>query len=446
MANFLNILIDSKRIDLINDVTKEFERVYNGMTETELAVVSAVVKLESQHLAQITKTVQKLTGAKNIRIKLFPDCRDHFRHEKQKQSKPCTLLFTHGHTHKLTKPLPYQYFSEESQTLHQKNTDNTNIIHSQDDYYLNFLPWPEVRLLSVTDDLLLLSRERGKDFMICNPFTKQWIVIPKTPIDLTGVFDYSGHGGLICKNKNDELFRYRIMLVWRRNADFARIIFSSETGEWSNIIAFPYQLLWDQPPIICNGMLHWLSLIRDTLTADGIIACDPFHEDPNYYNFIQFPLGFPQDERRKYCINIRLGLVQGRLRISLTTFITKKRRVYSVKVWELNYDNNNGDDGKTSSWCLVHDFEKSGIGFNSKYVVVMAFHPTNGDVLFILFDNIHVYQYDIREDKMEKVYQFPHPGYHAFGMRLQHFPIVYPFWPTKIPALTSSPIVSALDV
>uniref|UniRef100_A0A803NFE4 ATP synthase delta chain, chloroplastic n=1 Tax=Cannabis sativa TaxID=3483 RepID=A0A803NFE4_CANSA len=38
MANFLNILIDSRRIDLINDVTKEFERVYNGMTETELAV------------------------------------------------------------------------------------------------------------------------------------------------------------------------------------------------------------------------------------------------------------------------------------------------------------------------------------------------------------------------------------------------------------------------
>ncbi|XP_030493729.2 ATP synthase delta chain, chloroplastic [Cannabis sativa] len=73
MANFLNILIDSRRIDLINDVTKEFERVYNGMTETELAVVSSVVKLESQHLAQIAKTVQKLTGAKNVRIKTVTD-------------------------------------------------------------------------------------------------------------------------------------------------------------------------------------------------------------------------------------------------------------------------------------------------------------------------------------------------------------------------------------
>ncbi|KAF4351166.1 hypothetical protein F8388_024197 [Cannabis sativa] len=79
---FMNPTIEEEKkrkmideIDLIIDVTKEFERVYNGMTETELAVVSAVVKLESQHLAQIAKTVQKLTGAKNIPIKLFPDCR-----------------------------------------------------------------------------------------------------------------------------------------------------------------------------------------------------------------------------------------------------------------------------------------------------------------------------------------------------------------------------------
>lgn len=72
-ANFLNILNDSRRIELINDVVKEFETVYNRLTETELVVVSSVVKLESQHLAQIAKTVQKLTGAKNVRIKTTTD-------------------------------------------------------------------------------------------------------------------------------------------------------------------------------------------------------------------------------------------------------------------------------------------------------------------------------------------------------------------------------------
>ncbi|KAB5529978.1 hypothetical protein DKX38_020059 [Salix brachista] len=68
-VNFVNILIDAKRIDLVKDIVKEFEMVYNRLTDTELAVVSSVVPLGSQHLAQIAKQVQKLTGAKNVRVK-----------------------------------------------------------------------------------------------------------------------------------------------------------------------------------------------------------------------------------------------------------------------------------------------------------------------------------------------------------------------------------------
>ncbi|RZB56673.1 ATP synthase delta chain, chloroplastic-like [Glycine soja] len=71
--NFLYILVDAQRIDLINEIAKEFELVYNSLTETELAVVTSVVKLESQHLAQIAKQVQKLTGTKNVRIKTLLD-------------------------------------------------------------------------------------------------------------------------------------------------------------------------------------------------------------------------------------------------------------------------------------------------------------------------------------------------------------------------------------
>ncbi|KAK7824198.1 ATP synthase delta chain, chloroplastic [Quercus suber] len=72
-ANFLNILVDSGRIDLIKDIVSEFEVVYNDLTDTQLAVVSSVVQLESQHLAQIAKQVQKLTGAKNVRVKTVID-------------------------------------------------------------------------------------------------------------------------------------------------------------------------------------------------------------------------------------------------------------------------------------------------------------------------------------------------------------------------------------
>lgn len=68
-ANFLNVLIDAKRLDAIKDIVKEFEKVYNSITNTELAVVSSVVNLEPDQLAQIAKQVQKMTGAKNVRIK-----------------------------------------------------------------------------------------------------------------------------------------------------------------------------------------------------------------------------------------------------------------------------------------------------------------------------------------------------------------------------------------
>ncbi|XP_050213314.1 ATP synthase subunit delta, chloroplastic [Mercurialis annua] len=72
-ANFMNILVESNRIELMKDIVKEFELVYNRITGTELAVVSSVVNLESAQMAQIAKQVQKLTGSKNVRIKTVID-------------------------------------------------------------------------------------------------------------------------------------------------------------------------------------------------------------------------------------------------------------------------------------------------------------------------------------------------------------------------------------
>ncbi|KAG0499617.1 hypothetical protein HPP92_004308 [Vanilla planifolia] len=72
-VNFLNILIEKNRINLIKEIVKEFENYYNELTGTEMALVSSVVKLDSQHLAQIAKTVQGITGASNVRIKTVID-------------------------------------------------------------------------------------------------------------------------------------------------------------------------------------------------------------------------------------------------------------------------------------------------------------------------------------------------------------------------------------
>ncbi|CAN1284764.1 ATP synthase subunit delta, chloroplastic [Linum perenne] len=73
VSNFLNIIIDGQRVNSVSEIVREFEAAYNRLTDTELALVSSVVTLESQHLAQIAKQVQKLTGAKNVRIKTSLD-------------------------------------------------------------------------------------------------------------------------------------------------------------------------------------------------------------------------------------------------------------------------------------------------------------------------------------------------------------------------------------
>ncbi|CAA7401756.1 unnamed protein product [Spirodela intermedia] len=72
-ANFLSILVEMKRTELVKEIAKEFEKCYNQLTGTEVAVVTSVVPLESQHLAQIAKSIQRLTKAKNVRVKTTLD-------------------------------------------------------------------------------------------------------------------------------------------------------------------------------------------------------------------------------------------------------------------------------------------------------------------------------------------------------------------------------------
>lgn len=71
--SFLNILVEKKRIGLIKDVTKEFESIYNDITETQVATVTSAVKIEKPQLALIAKKIQSLSGAKNVRIKNVVD-------------------------------------------------------------------------------------------------------------------------------------------------------------------------------------------------------------------------------------------------------------------------------------------------------------------------------------------------------------------------------------
>lgn len=66
-------------------------------------------------------------------------------------------------------------YSSKSQVLFASTTCNST--------YLKFLPWPSVIILTSFDDLLLVSPNTVPYvYCICNPLSRQWIVLPQPPI------------------------------------------------------------------------------------------------------------------------------------------------------------------------------------------------------------------------------------------------------------------------
>jgi len=68
-TNFLCLLVDKQRIDGITDICDSFESIYCEVTDTEVATVTSAAALDNDQQFEIAKKLQKLTGAKNIKLK-----------------------------------------------------------------------------------------------------------------------------------------------------------------------------------------------------------------------------------------------------------------------------------------------------------------------------------------------------------------------------------------
>ena len=68
-ANFLCLLVDKRRIDLVEDVCEAFEDIYCEVTDTEVATVTSAETLDNDQQFEIAKKLQKITGAKNIKLR-----------------------------------------------------------------------------------------------------------------------------------------------------------------------------------------------------------------------------------------------------------------------------------------------------------------------------------------------------------------------------------------
>lgn len=72
-VNLLNLIVDKKRTLILKEIVKEFEELYNEITDTEVVIVTSAVKIGTNQLAQIAKKIQSMSGAKNVRMKNVVD-------------------------------------------------------------------------------------------------------------------------------------------------------------------------------------------------------------------------------------------------------------------------------------------------------------------------------------------------------------------------------------
>ncbi|WIA09680.1 hypothetical protein OEZ85_009066 [Tetradesmus obliquus] len=72
-TNFLNLLVEKDRMNLLNEICESFEEQYCTLTDTQVATLRSAVKLEQEQQFLIAKKLQELTGSKNIKLKPIID-------------------------------------------------------------------------------------------------------------------------------------------------------------------------------------------------------------------------------------------------------------------------------------------------------------------------------------------------------------------------------------
>uniref|UniRef100_A0A2N9FAG2 F-box domain-containing protein n=1 Tax=Fagus sylvatica TaxID=28930 RepID=A0A2N9FAG2_FAGSY len=256
--------------------------------------------------------------------------------------------------------------------------------------FLNFLPCIKrarrnYRIEAAFNDLLLVCSEVSRDgfceYYICNPFTKEWLMLPRPPYMSMG--RTAAMVSFICEkyySYDKDLqecitnVKYRYKVVCCITSELKMEIFSSETGEWSSLVVSSPREFGPIPHgVACNGMLHWVN------DNKGLVVFDPFIENAEL-RYIDLPFEFTKH-------SFSIGEFQGRLRIF--QFL---REALFFSVWELE------DYGNKGKWCMKHKVylnqmisehvmlveiaEKS-----SRQIEFLAFHPKEGELVFLQFRN-----------------------------------------------------------
>ena len=310
-------------------------------------------------------------------------------------------------------------------------------------------------LLLVCNEVLQFCKSDG-NYYICNPLTKQWLTLPRSP-PMMSSFNRPVLVGFICEPYEECItntnYRYKVVRIHSltqsdKTTQLWMEIFSSETNEWCNsFVESPRELYRFSfkskrlGVVACNGMLHWADVDSRNGMTKGFVVLDP---QQCHLRYIDPPI-LPIE-----CF-ISFGVFQGRLRL----FYSPISRLYDCRLGYCDCENNGNNGSNISVWELV-DYDNTGTWslkhkvcykgiisecttfFDKKVeeeeeiqgpVKFIAFHQNDGDIVFLQFSN-----YIVSCNMRTRVYALAA----IVSMRVTSiFLLGQPSWPTPIHPLLS---------
>lgn len=73
LVALLKMLVEKNRVGIVGEVMEEFERMYDEFCGTKVVLVSSAKKMEEHQLLGIAQSVQKLSGAVNVKVRNLID-------------------------------------------------------------------------------------------------------------------------------------------------------------------------------------------------------------------------------------------------------------------------------------------------------------------------------------------------------------------------------------
>ncbi|CAN6463775.1 unnamed protein product [Victoria cruziana] len=77
LAFFLNMIIDKGKVDLLEEILKEFEKIYDELSGTKVVMVASRRKLEEAEALNIAQMVQSKSGARKVKVRNVVNDRLH---------------------------------------------------------------------------------------------------------------------------------------------------------------------------------------------------------------------------------------------------------------------------------------------------------------------------------------------------------------------------------